>query len=72
MKYFILLIVIFSLGCSKNQPDPSNPSQPKAIPYLGDSILLDQGNYCQVENPLIYEDKLIVMITNDDSYDKLL
>ena len=68
MKYILLSFLTFYLcSCSRSSSDPNseNPNpNPEPIPFLKDSIPLDEGNYCNIETPVIYEDNLIVMITN--------
>jgi len=71
MKYLLFLVLTsYMTSCTRSQPEP-NPettdSDREPIPFLKDSILLDQGRYCIMETPLIYEDYLLIMTTNWDT-----
>lgn len=63
---FLTLVLLVS-ACVQTLPEP-DPSESivnlDSIPYLVDTLLLDNGAYCNIETPLIYKDKLIIMITN--------
>ncbi len=57
------MISLFCTACVDDEPD-----QPiEEIPNLKEQILLDDGNARMIEDPLIYNDLIIVMITNIDN-----
>ena len=63
----LILLVTIGLACTTSPPEPEieQPEiESEPIPFLIDTLLLDNGAYCNIETPLIYEDNLIVMITN--------
>ncbi len=66
--YFIaILIILGAFGCIKdsnvNVPMEENMED---VPYLDNQVLLDEGNFREIRNPIIYEDKVIVMIDNSE------
>ncbi len=66
MKYIFSLLVVGVLltSCAMNE-GPSDVTV--SIPYLKDTLSLDNGAYCLVETPLIWEDKVMYLITNFDT-----
>ncbi len=65
MKY-ILFYSILSLcvACTKSEKKTFPPVSD--IPYLVDTLTLDSGAYCFLENPIFYEDYVILFIENYD------
>jgi len=66
LTIFLLSTIFFS--CLKtNQENEDNKVPELKIAYLTDTLTLDKGNYCNLETPLIYNEKLILMVTNWDT-----
>lgn len=68
----VFMVLLFCLGvfssCNSSPTTPSeNPQdglEEYDVPYLNDRLELDNGAYCNMETPIFYEDKLIIMIKN--------
>ncbi len=65
MKYVLFYSLLsLCIACTKSERKTFPPVSD--IPYLVDTLTLDSGAYCFLENPIFYEDYVILFIENYD------
>ena len=67
MKWYNIILALFLFlscnGVNSNEP----PEEEKEVLFLKERILLGELDYYQVEAPIIFDNKVIVLITNNDT-----